>query len=216
MKELIEAMSDVNDLNRTHGVTQRGGKKYTEVFIRVEALRKAFGTSLGIETEIRVDDGHRVVIQAYIKNDQGMTIGSGIAEEIRGSSNVNKTSAIENAETSAVGRALASLGLHGGQYASAFELEVAANNKEAIAQQQVPVSPQPQPNLTPPNPVDELRAADEEFTRQRIAEIQGINTLDELKQWDDYFSDQLDRLNLSCPDLYKQIELEANKRKAFL
>jgi hypothetical protein len=186
MKELIEAMSDVNDLNRTHGVTQRGGKKYTEVFIRVEALRKAFGTSLGIETEIRVDDGHRVVIQAYIKNDQGMTIGSGIAEEIRGSSNVNKTSAIENAETSAVGRALASLGLHGGQYASAFELEVAANNKEAIAQQKVPVSPPPQPNLTPPNPVDELRAADEEFTRQRIAEIQGINTLDELKQWDDY------------------------------
>ena len=32
MTDLIKAMAEVNDLNRTHGVTQRGGKKYTEVF----------------------------------------------------------------------------------------------------------------------------------------------------------------------------------------
>ena len=35
MSELQKAMAEVNDLNRTHGVTQRGGKKYTEVFVRV-------------------------------------------------------------------------------------------------------------------------------------------------------------------------------------
>ena len=50
-------------------------------------------------------------------------IGSGLAEEVRGSSNVNKTSAIENGETSAIGRALASCGLHGGEYASIQELD---------------------------------------------------------------------------------------------
>ena len=52
MKELINAMAEVNDLNRSHGVSQRGGKKYTEVFVRVEAFRKAFGTDLGIDTNI--------------------------------------------------------------------------------------------------------------------------------------------------------------------
>ena len=35
MADLLNAMNEVNDLNRTHGVTQRGGKKYTEVFVRV-------------------------------------------------------------------------------------------------------------------------------------------------------------------------------------
>ena len=129
MTDLIKAMAEVNDLNRTHGVTQRGGKKYTEVFVRVEAFRKAFGTNMGIETNIVDDNGQRVIVQAVIKNKDGMIIGSGYAEEIRGSSNVNKTSAIENGETSAIGRALASIGLHGGSYASANEL-VAAKNKE--------------------------------------------------------------------------------------
>ncbi len=131
MTDLIKAMAEVNDLNRTHGVTQRGGKKYTEVFVRIEAFRKAFGTDLGIETNIMDDNGQRVIVQAVIKNKDGMIIGSGFAEEIRGSSNVNKTSAIENGETSAIGRALASIGLHGGSYASANEL-VAAKRKNSF------------------------------------------------------------------------------------
>lgn len=134
MSELIEAMKEVNDLNRTRGVTQRGGKKYTEVFVRVEAFRKAYGTTMGINTDIIVDDGQKVIIKAQVVNDKGMTIGSGYAEEIRGSSNVNRTSALENAETSAIGRALASLGLHGGSYASNFEVGVAQHNDAVITQ----------------------------------------------------------------------------------
>jgi len=123
MSELQKAMAEVNDLNRTHGVTQRGGKKYTEVFVRVEAFRKAFGTDHGINTEILTDDGKRVVVKASITNNAGMVVGSGMAEEIRGQGNVNKTSALENAETSAIGRALASIGLHGGTYASLNEID---------------------------------------------------------------------------------------------
>ncbi len=110
MSKLIDAMKQVNDLNKTHGVTQRGGKKYTEVFVRVEAFRQAFGTELGIDTLILVDDGKRVVVKATIISKEGLTVGSGLAEEIRGQGNVNKTSALENAETSAIGRALASIG----------------------------------------------------------------------------------------------------------
>ena len=187
-------MQEVNNLNRTEGVTQRGGKKYTMVSVRVEAFRKAFGMDYGIETEIISYTGDNVIAKAVIKNKDGMIIGSGYAEEIRGSSNVNKTSAIENCETSAVGRALASIGLHGGQYASINEVEQAQQKEITI---------------------DE-KAFWQNFADERIAEVKGIKDLDELKQWDEYFSDQLDKLNEEYPKIYAQIETEVNKRKAFL
>jgi hypothetical protein len=141
MSKLIDAMKQVNDLNKTHGVTQRGGKKYTEVFVRVEAFRQAFGTDLGVDTQILVDDGKRVVVKATILSKEGLTVGSGLAEEIRGQGNVNKTSALENAETSAIGRALASLGLHGGSYASANEIAAVQRKEKALEQ------PEPDPDL---------------------------------------------------------------------
>jgi len=129
---LREAMNEINDVNKTHGVTQRGNKKYTEVFIRVEIFRKAFGTDLGIKTEIILNDGKFVIVKATIEDKDGHVIGSGLAEEVRGSSNVNKTSAVENCETSAIGRALASLGLHGGTYASLNEMDGVERKKEAL------------------------------------------------------------------------------------
>ena len=193
MSNLEQAMQDVNNLNRTEGVTQRGGKKYTMVSVRVEAFRKAFGMDYGIETDIISYNGDNVIAKAVIKNKDGMIIGSGYAEEIRGSSNVNKTSAVENCETSAVGRALASIGLHGGQYASINEIEQ-AQQKEII--------------------IDEKEA--QKFADERIKEVQSIKDLDELQQWDEYFSDQLDKLNEEYPKIYAQIETEVNKRKAFL
>ena len=139
MDKLIEAMKLINDLNRTHGIVQRGGKKYTEVSVRIEAFRQVFGTELGINTDVLIDDGKRVVVKATIQTSSGHVIGSGMAEEIRGSSNVNKTSALENCETSAIGRALAAIGLHGGTYASANEMASVGRKEEA--QRAVPAEP---------------------------------------------------------------------------
>ena len=134
MSELKDVMAAVNDLNQSHGVTQKGGKKYTEVAKRVEAFRTHFGLKYGITTNIVVDNEKRVVIKAqvYDLSNKEIAVGEGYAEEIRGSSLVNKTSAIENCETSAIGRALASLGLHGGQYASVNEIDKAENNEKNI------------------------------------------------------------------------------------
>lgn len=148
MNKLIEAMKHVNDLNKKVGVSQRGGKKYTEVFVRVEQFRMAFGETMGINTEILVDDGKRVVIKAIVTHE-GNIIGSGMAEEIRGSSMVNKTSAIENCETSAIGRALASLGLHGGSYASANEIAAVQRKEKAMEEQKQPKpkAPEPKPEI---------------------------------------------------------------------
>ena len=149
MRELSAVMAAVNDLNESHGVTQRGGKKYTEVAKRVEAFRKHFGLKYGITTDIVIDDGKRVVMKAKIFDLANPTtsVGEGFAEEIRGSSNVNKTSAIENCETSAIGRALASCGLHGGQYASVDEIIKAKNNEINLDNNNLDQETKPNPKV---------------------------------------------------------------------
>ena len=114
-------------------VKAQGGKQYTMVAQRIEAFRKAVGADAGIETDLVVDDGNRVLIKCSIKRSDGFTVATGYAEEIRNSTHINKGAAIENCETSAVGRALAALGLHGGEYASVQEIEKHGRNIEHSA-----------------------------------------------------------------------------------
>ena len=98
---------------------------------RVEACRKVAGTDWSITSEILEDNGNRVLMRATITDRNGFIVSDGLAEEIRGHG-VNKTSAIENAQTSAWGRALAALGLHGGKMASVDEITIAKNKDKII------------------------------------------------------------------------------------
>jgi len=104
------------------------GKEYYTVAERVHTFRET-SPDLTIETEIVRWEGDDVVVKASI-SDNGKLIATGLAHEVRGSTNINKTSHVENCETSAIGRALAAFGLAGTEYATADEV---AN---AIAQQQ--------------------------------------------------------------------------------
>lgn len=104
------------------------GKEYHTVAERVSAFRSK-AADLTIETEIVRWEGDDVVVKASI-SDNGKLIATGLAHEVRGSTNINKTSHVENCETSAIGRALAAFGLAGTEYATADEV---AN---AISQQQ--------------------------------------------------------------------------------
>ena len=208
MTDLIKAMAEVNDLNRSHGVTQRGGKKYTEVFVRVEAFRKAFGTKLGIVTERLEDDGTKVVVHAKVINENGMVVGSGLAEEIRGSSNVNRTSPLENAETSAIGRALASLGLHGGSYASSFEIDVAQHNDQVITQREQQQQAQPQSAV-------EIHKQWREYVNGCKTMIDTATNMRELYRVNDSLPDEaMDTLKHQFPDLFNELtEYYDNKEK---
>ena len=208
MKELINAMSEVNDLNRSHGVKQQGGRKYTEVFVRVEAFRKAFGTELGIDTNIIVDDGQRVVVQAKVIDKTGAVIGSGLAEEIRGSSHVNRTSALENGETSAIGRALASLGLHGGSYASSFEIDVAQHNDQVITQREQQQQAQPESAV-------EIHKQWREYVNGCKTMIDTATNMRELYRVNDSLPDEaMDTLKHQFPDLFNELtEYYDNKEK---
>ena len=138
-KRLDGAMDAVAKLMESHGIDQRGGKKYVQVVHRVEQLRRAFGTLPSIETVILEDDGERVLMKATVSLG-GAVVGTGHAEEIRGLGYVNKQSCIENCETSAIGRALAACGLAGGEYASMNELDGVVR-KEAAQESKVKVPP---------------------------------------------------------------------------
>lgn len=76
-----------------------------------------------IITEIIVDDGTRIVMRAELYADIGDTVPTttGFAEEIRGSSMVNKTSALENCETSAIGRSLSNYQFQGSKKRASLE-----------------------------------------------------------------------------------------------
>ncbi len=65
-----------------------------------------------IATSLIAQDGDQVIFRAevYFEYIDTLPKATGYAEEIRGSSPVNKTAHIENAETSSIGRALANAG----------------------------------------------------------------------------------------------------------
>ena len=95
-----------------------------------------------IVTEIVVDDGTRIVMRADLYADIGDAVPTttGYAEEVRGSSMVNKTSALENCETSAVGRALANYQFQGAKKRASLEEMVKVYRQGEVAQTDAPAA----------------------------------------------------------------------------
>lgn len=88
------------------------GKPYIEVNERLKEFRtnpKYAGYSL--ESDIIQLDNGVCTIKAIIKDAESRIIATGLAQEKENSSFINKTSYIENCETSAWGRALGNLGI---------------------------------------------------------------------------------------------------------
>jgi len=127
---------DIKKANETIKTTDIKGKEYAEVNQRIKAFRMVYPTGR-IETEIvHLADG-MCVIKATVgysiveEFDNFKVLGTGMAYEKEGSSFINKTSYIENCETSAVGRALGMAGF--GIDTSVASFEEVAN---AIQQQE--------------------------------------------------------------------------------
>ena len=130
-------MAEADKITATSGVKVKGNKKYLMVKDRVEVFRKFYGLNLGIDTTVLHIDDSVVRVQAKIIDANNKVIGSGLAEEVRASSHITKTSAVEVCESSAIGRALSSIGLHGGEYASAEEMMGVVQQQEKVPTKKV-------------------------------------------------------------------------------
>ena len=100
----------IQNASKSIKTTDIRGKQYAEVNQRIKAFRMLCPNGC-ISTEIISNQDGVVIMKASVFDEEGKLLGTGTAYEKEGSSNINKTSYIENCETSACGRALAMLGL---------------------------------------------------------------------------------------------------------
>jgi len=140
LDKVLQLINEVDLVRNSKGVEFRG-KKYSMVVDRVITFRKAFGWDYGIETEVvtELTGDNMVAVKCVIKNTEGRIVGSGLAYEHKDNGPVNKLSALENCETSAIGRALASMGLAGGEYASGDEINSIEDKEEALWRNEFPL-----------------------------------------------------------------------------
>lgn len=141
------------------------GKEYVEVSERIKAFREMPEfKGFSLETEIVDLTDVSVVLKAIIKDAEGRTLATGIAREKNGDSFINKTSYVENCETSAWGRALGNLGIGiEGSVASALEVTnaVKQQNKPLV---QAPIQQQQPPPINISNNMATLAQAKRFYT----------------------------------------------------
>lgn len=175
------------------------GKGYALVASRVSAFR-AICPRGRITTDILSMENGTVTMKATIFDDDDRELSNGYAQEKEGASYINKTSYIENCETSAIGRALGNLGIGSDEnISSAEELANAVLNQnedkkpkrqqknktdEQLNQEMInSVSPDliPDPNRTPDYRAKKLR---EEIARTGVSEAKLLaNT--KVEKWED-------------------------------
>jgi len=103
------------------------GKEYVEVNERIKYFRTAEQyKGWSINTELVDFNSESCIMRAEIRDDQWVLRATGYAQEDKSSSYINKTSYVENCETSAWGRALANLGI-------GIDTSIASFNEVAMA-----------------------------------------------------------------------------------
>lgn len=117
--------------NYNFKTTNIRGKQYVEVNERIKFFRQEDEyKNWTISTEFTAMDSEMCVCKAVIADTNQRVIASGHAHEEKSSGHINKTSYVENCETSAIGRALAMMGI-------GIDTSIASANEvtDAIAKQ---------------------------------------------------------------------------------
>lgn len=100
-------LTEANSLLKTLDIK---GKNYVPVNERIKAFRFIYPRGQIITEIIGLEDGI-CTMKASVYDNNGKLLGTGHAQEKEGSTFINKTSFIENCETSCVGRALGNAGI---------------------------------------------------------------------------------------------------------
>lgn len=112
--DYVISFEDIKRANAQIKTTKIKDKEYAEVNQRIKAFRMVYPKG-GIVTHILSNEAengknHVCIMRAIVTDENGKELGTGTAYENEGNSFINKTSYIENCETSAVGRALGMAG----------------------------------------------------------------------------------------------------------
>ncbi len=178
-----------DEINKRLKKTNIKGKDYVEVNQRILAFWELYPNGQ-IVTELVHDDGERCTFKAYIYDDHKL-LATGHASEVKSASYINKTSYIENCETSAIGRALGILGIGiSDALCSAEEVSNAIEQQERMK----------------PNAASDLKRAQQRITAiaNKMAELEGISAAqwydENIKTRNDYRNDAetIDRI---CDEL---------------
>lgn len=154
-----EQIVKANELIKTTDVK---GKEYAEVNQRIKAFRSLLPNG-SIETEIISVENGVVIMKAVVRNEEGNVIGIGHAYEKENSTFINKTSYIENCETSAVGRALGMCG---------FGIETSIASYEEVANA---IKNQEEPKPTKARTVKKQSEGSADYRTMLISKIKELN-----------------------------------------
>lgn len=125
---MIEA-EKLREINERLDSVDIKGKDYVQVNQRIKGFRELCPNGT-IKTDILSLEDGVVTMKATITDEEGKILATGLAQEKESSSFINKTSFIENCETSAIGRALGFIGIGiETSVASAEEVQNAMNNQ---------------------------------------------------------------------------------------
>lgn len=107
------AFEDIRKANESIKATDIKGKEYAEVNQRIKAFRMVYPIGY-IDTSEQIENNGvrevRAKVGYYTSDGERILLATGTAYEKEGSTFINKTSYVENCETSAVGRALGMAG----------------------------------------------------------------------------------------------------------
>ena len=131
---------------------------YETVEVRLEKFIKDY-PDFRISTELEVCEKDRYIVKAYLFKDsqQSTALSTGLAEEKVTDRGVNQTSALENCETSAIGRALANAG-----YAAKGKRPSREEMSKVVAAK--PVKP----------PVQEVKPDDQDYWTTPVGQYKGV------------------------------------------
>ena len=134
--ELIRLLQNDKESGKSWVAIPKGSNnRYLKVATLKRVLRDKFNHTLILESEIKHDCEHRVIIEATLSHKNGGFLSSGLAERYKDSksSNVQKQRAIECCQTAAWGRCIKSLLAVGYDISTADEIDrsiVSDINKE--------------------------------------------------------------------------------------
>lgn len=191
----------IEQANKSIATIDIKGKDYAQVNQRIKAFRYVF-TRGKIETKIislEGELGHRqCLMRCEVYDDLGNLLSVGYAEEKEDSTFINKTSFIENCETSAVGRALGMAGFGiDTSIASAEEVETAMANQSK------------KPTILK---ISQFVAAYSEEERAKIREHYKVENDEDLPREvvDKYVADRKDKVKEAQAEVKKQYETKPN------